>query len=121
MSGFSGGPMDPVTRRLVDEQRIMAGDVQDDTFTRTRNHAERAAAFLPAAASDAARQLADIIETVLLARVRVVLENDPEAEAMLKILHEFDSRRDVAMRAVKILMNQNPDAPVTRTRKGENG
>lgn len=118
MNGFSGGPVDPVTLRLLDEQRSKM-EAADISLSTSRAHLEAASAFLPVTESAAARKLGDLIEAVLFSRVVSVLENDPEAEAMMKILREFDAERDVARRAVKRLMNQHPDAPVRRTNAEE--
>lgn len=96
-----GCEINPITLRPVEEERAAAARSENQ---KSAAALEDQAGFLPVAASEAAATLAAMIEAVLISRVEIVLAQDPEAVAMLKILRAFTSERDHARRAVKALM-----------------
>ncbi len=103
-SPISGGPMDPLTLRLVDHERTLQQRAEADAKI---DRLKDMATFSAVSESKAAAKLVDLIEGVLFSRITVLLEQDPEAEAALKILRAFNAERDVARRAAKELIH-NP-------------
>ncbi len=98
---ISGGPMDPVSLRMAEEERLR----QEAIPAKGKSRLEDAAGFLPVAESEAAEKLMDLVEAELFDRICKVLAEDAQALAILNILNAFNTRRDVARRAVKQLMN----------------
>lgn len=101
----SGGPMDPITLRLAEEE------TQRRTMPQMGNNsrvvaAEKAAAFLPVAESEAAKTLTAMVEKVLYERIEALAMADDQCLAMLKIMDALTSSRGFAMRAVKLLMEK---------------
>ena len=99
----SGGPVDPVTGRPLEDARLRPSERERSEKARL----EKAAAFLPVAESEAAKTLTDLIEAVLYARVSELVEKDPECSAVLSILKVFATQRDYAKYAVVRLIDEN--------------
>lgn len=101
----TGGSIHPVTGRPMEEEEAVP---RTEKQLSEQSRLEAAASFVPVAESEAARKLADLIETVLYHRIQELAMADDQCLAMLKIMEAFDTRRDFARRAVKQLMNRKP-------------
>lgn len=97
----SGGPIDPVSRRPEDEVRA-ARDLSARGEDRRR--LEDHAAFMPVAESAAAAKMIELISGVLESRIDEFLKKDPQCQAVLSILDEFQGQKNLAKMAVKKLM-----------------
>lgn len=98
---LSGGAVDPVTLRPLDERLPRQGGPETIMMSDMMQR-------LAASESEAAHKLSDMIEAVLTRRVAKVLEEDPEAMAVLKILQAFDAERNATLHIVKKLMKRQP-------------
>ena len=101
----SGGSIHPITGRLMEEEESVS---RTEKQLSEQSRLEAAASFMPIAESEAARKLADLIDTVLYARIQELVEQDAECQAVLSILHAFDTKRDYARLAVSRLCNRKP-------------